>query len=129
MNEVLNSYPVKRFEGATKRYVRTLCLRNNEQLIAEYRRRHAKENIWHEIIDGLKQVGVLEMEIYIHETFLTMIVETPADFQWDDAMTRLASMPRQQEWEDFMAEFQKALPGETSAEKWKPMERMFYFYD
>lgn len=129
MAEILNSYPVKRFGGPTKRYVRTLSLRDNPELIREYRKRHGKDYIWPEIISGLKEVGVLEMEIYINGTNLTMIVETPADFDWDTAMSRLASLPRQQEWEDYMAEFQQALPGETSAEKWKPMERMFYFYD
>lgn len=129
MSEKLTSYPVKRFDGPTKRYVRTLRLRDDAELIAEYRKRHARGNIWPEIIAGLKEVGVLEMEIYINGTTLTMIVETPADFDWDASMSRLASLPRQQEWEDFMSVFQQAEPGATSAEKWMPMERMFYFYD
>lgn len=129
MSEKLTSYPVKRFDGPTKRYVRTLKLRDNSELIAEYRKRHARGNIWPEIIAGLKEVGVLEMEIYINGTTLTMIVETPADFDWDASMGRLASLPRQQEWEDFMSVFQQAEPGATSAEKWMPMERMFYFYE
>lgn len=129
MSEKLTSYPVKRFDGPTKRYVRTLKLRDNADLIAEYRKRHAQDNIWPEIIEGLKAVGVLEMEIYINGTTLTMIVETPADFDWDASMSRLATLPRQQEWEDFMSVFQQAEPGATSAEKWMPMERMFYFYD
>lgn len=129
MSEKLTSYPVKRFGRPTKRYVRTLKLRDNAELIAEYRKRHAKGNIWPEIIEGLKAVGVLEMEIYINGTTLTMIVETPADFDWEASMSRLASLPRQQEWEDFMSVFQQAEPGATSAEKWMPMERMFYFYD
>ncbi|MBD5173041.1 MAG: L-rhamnose mutarotase [Bacteroidales bacterium] len=121
-------YPVKRFGTDTKRYVRTLTLRN-EAVIDEYRTRHAKGNIWQEIIDGLKEVGVLEMEIYIRGTELVMIVETPADFDWDSAMSRLAVLPRQQEWEDYMSQLQDAKAGASSTEKWLPMERMFYFYD
>ncbi len=39
-----------------------------------------------------------------------MIVETPLDFDWDEAMAKLATLPRQQEWEDYMSVFQKAAP-------------------
>lgn len=129
MSTTPTGYPVKDFGFPTRRYVRTLSLRPDSVLIERYRDRHAKGNIWQEIIDGLKEVGVLEMEIYIHGTILVMIVEAPHDFDWDSAMTRLATLPRQQEWEDYMAEFQQAEPGATSSEKWQPMERMFYFYD
>lgn len=127
-DNTLKSYPVKRFDFPTRRYVRTLTLRD-ESKIEEYCSRHAIGNIWQEIIDGLKEVGVLEMEIYIRGTQLVMIVETPADFDWDSAMTRLATLPRQQEWEDYMSELQDAQAGASSSEKWLPMERMFYFYD
>ena len=41
----------------------------------------------------------------------------------------LAGLPRQQEWEEYMAIFQQAAPGMSSAEKWKPMERMFHLYN
>ncbi|MDE6048541.1 MAG: L-rhamnose mutarotase [Paramuribaculum sp.] len=128
MNTTPKGYTVKRFPFATKRFVRTLTLRD-ESKIDEYCSRHAKGNIWQEIIDGLKEVGVLEMEIYIRGTELVMIVETPEDFDWDSAMSRLATLPRQQEWEDYMSELQDAEAGASSSEKWLPMERMFYFYD
>lgn len=128
MNTTPQGFPVKKFDKPTRRYVRTLTLRN-EGVIEEYRTRHAKGNIWKEIIAGLKEVGVLEMEIYIRGTELVMIVETPADFDWDSAMSRLATLPRQQEWEDYMSQLQDAKSGASSSEKWLPMERMFYFYD
>ena len=119
------AYTVKSYPFPTKRYVRSLSLRPDNALIAEYRRRHSKEVIWPEIVEGIKSVGVLEMDIFISGTTLTMIMVTPADFDWDTAMARLATLPRQQEWEDFMAEFQKAEAGASPAEKWQPMERMF----
>ena len=68
------------------------------------------------------------MEIYIVGTRLFMIVETPVDFDWDEAMARLATLPRQQEWEDYMSEFQAAAAGASSDEKWVMMERMFHLY-
>jgi Domain of unknown function (DUF718). len=84
---------------------------------------------WKEILDGIRQVGILEMEIYILGTRLVMIVETPIDFEWDTAMEKLATLPRQQEWEEYMAIFQDCDPNATSDEKWQMMERMFHLYD
>ena len=104
-------------------------LRDDPKLIAEYRRRHSQAEIWPEVIAGIREVGILEMEIYILDTRLFMIVETALDFDWDTAMERLATLPRQQEWEDYMAIFQLVTPGSTSAQKWQPMERMFHLYE
>ena len=111
------------------RYCQTLDLRDNPELIAEYRKRHSKEYAWKEIIAGIREVGILEMEIYILGTRLFMIVETPLDFDWDSAMARLSTLPRQAEWEDYMAEFQLVKEGLSSAEKWQLMERMFHLYE
>jgi L-rhamnose mutarotase len=69
------------------------------------------------------------MEIYILGTRLFMIVETPLDFEWETAMARLSTLPRQAEWEDYMAEFQLVKAGMSSAEKWQLMERMFHLYE
>ena len=69
------------------------------------------------------------MEIYIEGNRLFMIVETPADFDWDTAMAKLATLPRQQEWETYTAIFQDCKPDSTSDQKWKLMERIFYLYD
>ncbi len=121
-------YSVKDYGQQVKRYVQTMDLKDDEQLIAEYRRRHSKEESWQEIRDGIKEVGILDMQIFILGTRLVMIVETPLDFDWDSAMAKLATLPRQQEWEDYMAMFQKCKEGATSDEKWQMMERMFYLY-
>lgn len=127
-NTTKNGYRVKEYGQPVKRFCQTLDLRDNPELIAEYRKRHSEGEAWQEIIDGIRQVGILEMEIYIVGTRLFMIVETPLEFNWDEAMTRLATLPRQQEWENYMSEFQKAQSGASSDEKWQLMERMFYLY-
>lgn len=121
-------YKVRPFTQPVKRYCQTMDLRDNPELIAEYRRRHSEGEAWQEIIDGIRSVGILEMEIYILGTRLFMIVETPLDFDWDTAMARLAKLPRQQEWEEYMAMFQNCAKDATSDEKWQMMERMFYLY-
>ncbi|MCH5330638.1 MAG: L-rhamnose mutarotase [Alistipes sp.] len=125
----MEGYKTKFHGVPVKRYCQTLDLRDNPQLIAEYRRRHGRDFIWPEIPQGIRDVGILEMEIYILGTRLFMIVETPPDFDWDSAMARLNTLPRQQEWEEFMSVFQLADADKSSAEKWKPMERMFYLYE
>lgn len=122
-------YKVRPFSQPVKRYCQTMDLRDNPELIAEYRRRHSEGEAWQEIIDGIRSVGILEMEIYILGTRLFMIVETPLDFDWDTAMARLAKLPRQQEWEEYMAMFQNCAKDATSDEKWQMMERMFYLYE
>lgn len=122
-------YRTKEYTVPVKRYCQTLSLKNNPQLIAEYRKIHSRENAWPEIRKGIRSVGILEMEIYISGSLLFMIVETPLDFDWDSAMERLSHLPRQAEWEDCVARFQECAPGSTSSQKWKLMERMFYLYD
>lgn len=125
----MTGYVVKEYGQKVRRFCQTLQLRDNPELIAMYRDRHSREKAWPEILKGIKEVGILEMEIYILGTTLFMIVETPVDFDWDSAMARLATLPRQQEWEDYMSIFQDAAEGASSAEKWQPMERMFYLYE
>ena len=111
-----------------KRYVQTLALRNDPELIREYRKWHSKEHHWKEIRDGIRAVGILEMEIYILGTRLVMIVDAPLDFDWQTAMNRPATLPRQAEWEAFVSRLQGCDPHARSEEKWKMMERMFYLY-
>lgn len=125
----MNGFPAKQHSIPVKRYCRTMNLKDDTALIAEYIKRHSKEESWPEIRQGIRDVGILEMEIYILGNRLFMIVETPLDFDWDTAMARLATLPRQQEWEDFMAIFQDCKEGDTANEKWKMMERMFYLYE
>ena len=125
---IMKGYKSKQHNQPIRRYCRTMELKNDKALIAEYIKRHSEGEAWPEIIAGIREVGILEMEIYILGNRLFMIVETPEDFDWDAAMARLATLPRQQEWEDFMAIFQDCNEGDTADEKWKMMDRMFYLY-
>ena len=122
-------FPQKHHGQPVKRYVQTMDLKDDPALIAEYRRRHSREEAWKEIRDGIREVGILEMEVYLLGTRIVMVVDTPLDFDWDSAMARLATLPRQQEWEDYMAIFQKCAEGATSDEKWQMMDRIFYLYE
>jgi len=129
MENKKNGYPVKVYNQPVKRYCQTLDLKDDEALIAEYVKRHSEAEAWPEIRNGIREVGILEMELYILGTRLFMIVETPLDFEWDTAMTKLASLPRQAEWEEYMSIFQIAKPGASSAEKWQLMDKIFNLYE
>lgn len=122
-------YNVREYNRPVKRYCQTLDLKDDPALIAEYKKRHSESEHWAVIREGIRKVGILEMEIYIIDTRLFMIVETPLDFDWERAMKELATLPRQAEWEEYMSIFQISKPGATSAEKWRLMDRIFYLYE
>ena len=122
-------YKVKSYNIPVKRYCQTLNLRDSPELITEYRKRHSQEEAWTEILEGIREVGILEMEIYILGSQLFMIIETPLDFDWKIAMDKLSNLPRQAEWEKYVSKFQDCPCLSSSAEKWKLMERMFYLYE
>ncbi len=122
-------YKVQEYHVPVKRYCQTMDLKDDPDLIAEYIKRHSESEAWPEIRAGIREVGILEMEIYILGNRLFMIVETPLDFDWETAMKRLATLPRQAEWENYMAMFQVCKEGSTSDEKWNMMQRMFYLYE
>ena len=112
-----------------KRYVQTLDLHDDPEMIRDYRKWHSKEHHWKEIREGIRAVGILEMEIYILGTRLVMVVDAPEDFDWKKAMDKLATLPRQAEWEAFVARLQGCRSNARSDEKWKMMEKIFYLYD
>ena len=110
-----------------KRYCQTLELRDDREMIEKYVEAHA--HVWPEIQEGIRSVGILDMQIYILGNRLFMICDTVDDFDWEKDNARLATLPRQAEWEDYVAMFQACKPGSTSDEKWRMMDRMFYLYD
>ena len=115
-------------DGKIKRYVQFLEISDDPELIAQYRKWHSQEYNWKEVRDGIREVGILEMEIYLLGSRLVMIVDAPVDFRWSEAMKRLAALPRQAEWEALVSKFQGCRPDARSDEKWQPMERMFRLY-
>lgn len=112
-------------EKSYKRFCKTLQLEDDAELIEAYKQVHAPGAVWPEITQGMKEVGILDMEIYIHGNQLFMIMDTVADFDHDKAMARLAAKPRQAEWEAYVSQFQKTSETATADEKWQLMERIF----
>lgn len=122
-------YIQKTYSLPTKRYCQTLELKNNPELIQEYIKQHSEAYHRSEIRDGIRSVNILEMEIYLLGTKLFMIVETPLDFDWETAFEKLAQLPGQADWEEYMSLFQQAEPEATSLGKWQQMDRIFHLYE
>lgn len=106
-----------------KRYCQTLTLVDDEAMIAKYVEAHA--HVWPEIIQGQREVGILNMQIYRKGRGLFMIMETVDEFDFARDMARLAALPGQAEWEAYVSQFQGAKADARSDEKWQLMERVY----
>ena len=63
-----------------KRYCQTLELVDDPELIRKYCEVHS--HVWPEVIEGQRQVGILDMEIYLNGNRVFMICDTVDDFDW-----------------------------------------------
>ncbi len=108
-----------------KRYCMALDLRNDPALIKQYRHVHTKEGIWPEIPRGIKEVGITDMEIYLWQTRMFMILEVPVDWDYDKEMALLGTLEKQPEWSDYVWQFQQLIPWSVNGEKWMQMENVF----
>lgn len=106
-----------------KRYCQTLQLVDDKEMISKYVEVH--KNVWPEIIEGQRMVGILNMQIYRKGNILFMICDTVDDFDWQRDMERLSKLPRQAEWEAYVAQFQGCSATARSDEKWQMMEQIF----
>ena len=106
-----------------KRYCQTLTLVDNQEMIEKYIEAHA--HVWPEVIQGQREVGIVDMQIFRRERNLFMIMDTKDDFDFHRDMARLATLPRQAEWEAYVSQFQGCSANARSDEKWQLMERIF----
>jgi L-rhamnose mutarotase len=106
-----------------KRFCLTLDLKDDPQLIAEYKKYH--EAVWPEVRASIVSAGVLEMEIYLLGSRLFMIMETEDAFSFTAKAGLDAANEKVQEWERLMWRYQKPLPQAREGEKWILMERIF----
>jgi len=106
-----------------KRYCQTLELYEDPELIAGYVEEH--KHVWNEIKEGIRSVGILDMQIYLLGNRLFMIMDTTDDFDWEKDNSRLATLPRQAEWEAHMSKYQVSKPGQASHQKWQLMQQIF----
>lgn len=104
-----------------QRFCQTLELINDPFLIKEFEH----QRIWPEVESGMKEIGILDLQIFRYENILFMIIDTEDYFDWEKDMPRLAKFPRLAEWEEYMLRYQKINPWATSEERWKRMKKVF----
>jgi L-rhamnose mutarotase len=107
----------------SRRYCLTLDLKDDPQLIAEYKKHHRR--IWPEITASLKDSGIEDAEIYLLGTRLFMILEVNDSFSFDTKTQADRQNPKVREWEELMWKFQSPLPQAKAGEKWILMEKIF----
>ena len=106
-----------------KRYCQLLNLPDDPELIKGYIREH--QHVWREIQDGIRQVGIIDMQIYLLGNQSFMIMDTVDEFDFKADNARLATLPRQAEWEAHVAKYQGCDPNAVSTAKWQLMEKIF----
>jgi len=106
-----------------RRFCLTLDLKDDPELIAEYKRHH--EHVWPEIIESIKHSGIDDMEIYLLGTRMFMIMEVNESFSFEAKAQADQVNPKVEEWEELMWNFQKPLTQPKAGEKWLLMERIF----
>jgi L-rhamnose mutarotase len=110
-------------EYMRRRYCLTLDLKDDPELIAEYRKYH--QNVWPEVIRSIRASGIMDMEIYLLGKRMFMIIEVDEKFTFDAKTQADQNNPKVQEWEQLMWKFQQSLPEAKPGEKWLQMERIF----
>lgn len=103
-----------------KRFVWTLLL--EPDLIDEYKNVHAMGMAWPEITANMKSIGVKDMEIYIHKEQVILIMDTIPDFDLEAIGPEWQKLPREEEWQAYVAKFQKTDPESSIQEKWQDMK-------
>src|SRR3954468_23624362 len=106
-----------------RRFCLALDLKDDPALIAEYKKYH--EKIWPEITESLKDSGIEDLEIYLLDKRMFMIMEVNESFSFEKKAKADQQNPRVQAWERLMRKFQQALPEAKPGEKWLRMERIF----
>ena len=108
---------------STQKYCLALDLKDDEQLIAEYKAYH--QNVWPEIIKSIKDSGITVLDIYCIGNRMFMIIEADADFSFEKKSAMDANNATVQQWEELMWKFQQALPWAAPGQKWMLMEKIF----
>ena len=108
-----------------KRYCKALTLNEDPAIIAKYVEAHSMHKFWSRVAEGMKSIGIVDMELYLYGNIVFMIMDTTDDFEHQHAMKKLANMPEQQAWEKYVSDFQNISSNVTAEKKWRLLERIY----
>ena len=104
----------------------TVNLKDDPEIIQKYREYHA--SVWPDVLQSLKDVGCLDMKIYILGRRLFMYCQVTDNFDPQTDFPRYLTLhDKCQEWEDLMTTFQEPVKEAGPDEKWAPMQQIFSF--
>jgi len=107
------------------RFYFALDLRNDPVLIEEYECWHRPEHIWPTTLQSLRSSGIEELTIYRCGNRLIQVLEVAPGFSFEDKRAADSANPEVLAWEEFMWQFQQALPFAAAGQKWLQMDRLF----
>jgi Uncharacterized conserved protein len=106
-----------------KVYAYTIDLKKDPVLIAQYVEYHRK--VWPEVLENLKNRGILSDRIFILGTRLFMLIEANDDFDLQSDMQKCVEGSKEEEWEKLMRKFQVPVEWAGNGEWWAQMELVF----
>ena len=101
----------------------TLLLRDGPGIVERYKQHH--RSVWPEVVTRLREVGVVEMKIYLAGRRLFMYMEAVDGFDPAREFPKLVENARYREWDELMRGFQEPAPEARSGEWWASMEEVF----
>ncbi len=108
-----------------KTYYLALDLKDGPKLIEEYKSYHVSDHIWQDVVQAIREDGVLSEEIYLAGTRMVMVLTTTDEFSFEEKAEKLRANSTMREWEKLMWNYQQTIPGARPGEKWVIMEKIF----
>ena len=107
-----------------KAYAQALDLKTDPEVIEKYKEYH--RNVWPEVVESLKEIGITAMKIYLSGNHLFMYFEAVDDFDpARDFQGYTEQNPRADEWNTLMSSFQQKTPEAGPDDWWAPMELVY----
>lgn len=106
-----------------KSFAQVLDLKDDPEVIETYERYHRE--VWPEVLEALRGIGIIRMEIFRSGNHLFMYCTARDDFDPREDFQSYTSSPRAAEWNDLMMTFQQKVPEAAPDDWWSPMSLAF----